>query len=190
MSILHSLSARTLSLSVPLAFAIIVSGCNAGGHPDEQSAVYQKLNQGGLMSVIVSQDRTAGTMTLTGIVSDPNSKTKAEELAKEAAPGYTISDQIQVEAAGLSGAGASTPAPSPKDAALESSFKAKLESQHGLQREHIECTAKNGTLILKGSVKTAAQKREAENLAKKLPDVQNVVNDIEVLRKGEPESKS
>lgn len=190
MKILHSLSAKMLSLSVPLAFAIIVSGCNAGGHPDDQSAVYQKLNQSGLMSVIVSQDRSAGTMTLTGIVSDPNSKTKAEELAKEAAPGYTISDQIRIEAAGLSVPANSAAAPSPKDVAIENHFKAKIESERALKSQHIQYTANNGTLTLKGSVKTAAQKKEAENLAKKLPDVQNVVNDIEVLPKGEPESKS
>ena len=40
--------------------------------------------------------------------------------------------------------------------------------------------AKNGTLVLKGSVKTAAQKKEAEHLAKKVPNVQQVVNEIKV----------
>jgi len=190
MKFVHSLSARTLSLSVPLAIAIMVSGCNAGRHPDDQSAVYQKLNQSGLMSVIVSQDRTAGAMTLTGIVSDSKSKTKAEDLAREAAPGYTISNDIRVEAAGLETPVNAAPAPSPQDVAIENHFKAKLASEHSLKSQNIEYTATNGTLTLKGSVKTAAQKKKAESLAKKLPNVQNVVNDLEVLPKGEPQSKS
>jgi len=34
--------------------------------------------------------------------------------------------------------------------------------------------------VLKGSVKTTAQKTEAEKLAKHVPNVQQVVNEIEV----------
>ncbi len=47
-------------------------------------------------------------------------------------------------------------------------------------RQAADYLAKNGTLVLKGSVKTAAQKKEAEHLAKKVPNVQQVVNEIEV----------
>jgi hyperosmotically inducible protein len=35
-------------------------------------------------------------------------------------------------------------------------------------------------LVLKGSVKTASQKKEAGDLAKHVPNVQQVVNEIEV----------
>jgi hyperosmotically inducible protein len=34
--------------------------------------------------------------------------------------------------------------------------------------------------VLKGTVKTAAQKKEAERLAKGVPNVQQVVNELEV----------
>jgi hyperosmotically inducible periplasmic protein len=34
--------------------------------------------------------------------------------------------------------------------------------------------------LLKGTVKTAKQKKEAEDLAKKVPNVQQVVNEIEI----------
>ena len=40
--------------------------------------------------------------------------------------------------------------------------------------------ARHVTLVLKGSVKTAAQKKEAEKLAKDVPNVQQVVKEIEV----------
>jgi iron uptake system EfeUOB component EfeO/EfeM len=38
----------------------------------------------------------------------------------------------------------------------------------------------DGTLVLKGSVKTEAQKREAAKLAKDVPNVQQVVDELEV----------
>ena len=42
--------------------------------------------------------------------------------------------------------------------------------------------AKNGVLTLKGNVKTTQQKAEAEQLASKIPNVQQVVNQIDVNR--------
>ena len=41
-------------------------------------------------------------------------------------------------------------------------------------------SAKNGTLVLTGSVKTLAQKRQAEKLAKGVPDVEQVAKELEV----------
>jgi hyperosmotically inducible periplasmic protein len=49
-----------------------------------------------------------------------------------------------------------------------------------LNDQSIRASAKNGTLVLKGSVKTAKQKKEAEDLAKKVPNVQQVVNELEI----------
>jgi hyperosmotically inducible protein len=66
------------------------------------------------------------------------------------------------------------------DSAIEDNFKASLKANKHLDDQSIDYSAKNGTLMLKGSVKTAAQKREAEALAKQVPNVQQVVNEIEV----------
>jgi hyperosmotically inducible protein len=49
-----------------------------------------------------------------------------------------------------------------------------------LDAQSISYKAKNGTLVLSGSVKTAAQKSEAMKLAKNIPNVKEVVNEIEV----------
>jgi hyperosmotically inducible periplasmic protein len=40
--------------------------------------------------------------------------------------------------------------------------------------------SRNGAVVLSGTVKTKAQKREVEHLAKHIPNVQHVVNEIEV----------
>ena len=116
-------------------------------------------------------------MTLTGNVDSQDQKTQAENVAKQAAPDYTIADEIGVRPPYVSGAGS---AASNRDSAIEDNFKASLKENRNLNDQSISYSAKNGTLVLKGSVKTVAQKREAEKLAKAIQNVVQVVNEIEV----------
>jgi osmotically-inducible protein OsmY len=51
-----------------------------------------------------------------------------------------------------------------------------------LDKEHIRYDAKNGVLTLKGSVKSSDQRQAAQELAKNTPNVQQVVNEIQVQR--------
>jgi hyperosmotically inducible protein len=51
-----------------------------------------------------------------------------------------------------------------------------------LEKQHIDFKAKNGVLILKGSVKTVAQRQEAQSAAARVPNVQQVLNQINVKR--------
>ena len=66
------------------------------------------------------------------------------------------------------------------DSAIQDNYKAALKSNKNLDDQSISYDAKNGTLVLKGSVKTPAQKKEAMMLAKSVPNVKEVVNEIEV----------
>jgi hyperosmotically inducible periplasmic protein len=161
-----------------LAGALLASGCNNKKEfPDEKSSVTNSLNGNNLNAVNVSQDRDKGVMTLTGNLDTADQKAQAETLAKQAAPDYTIADEIGVRPSGDSNAGS---AASKRDSAIEDNFKAMLKEHKALDDQSIHCSAKNGTLELTGSVKTAAQKHEAEVLAKKIQNVQQVVNEIEV----------
>jgi hyperosmotically inducible periplasmic protein len=161
-----------------LASALIVAGCNTKtAHPDEKSAVTTSLSNSNLGAVSVSQDRDKGVMTLTGNVDSQDLKTQAEGLAKQAAPDYTIADEIGVRPPAVSQAGS---AASSRDSAIEDNFKASLKENQNLNDQSISYSAKNGTLVLKGSVKTAAQKKEAGKIAKGIQNVEQVVNEIEV----------
>jgi hyperosmotically inducible protein len=161
-----------------LAGALFAAGCNNKKEfPDEKSSVTNSLNGNNLNAVSVSQDRDKGVMTLTGNLDTPDQKAQAETLAKQAAPDYTIADEIGVRPSGDSSAGSVA---SKRDSAIEDNFKAMLKEHKALDDQSIHCSAKNGTLELTGSVKTAAQKHEAEALAKKIQNVQQVVNEIEV----------
>lgn len=90
--------------SLLLAGATIwaAGGCH-GEHPSREAAVYQALTQHELASVEVFQDRLRGVITLKGIVGSPNSKKQAEQLVEQAAPGYTVNNQLKVDTTGLMG---------------------------------------------------------------------------------------
>ena len=137
------------------------------------------MNSNSLSNVSVSQDQQKGVITLTGNVNSDDKKNQAESLAKQAAPDYAIADEIGVlrpaGAEGQAGVVASN-----LDSAIEDNFKASLKEHKNLDDQSIDYKAKNGTLVLTGSVKTQAQKKEAASLAKHLPNVQQVVNEIEV----------
>jgi hyperosmotically inducible protein len=159
--------------------ALAVAGChNESAHPDEKSAITSSLNSNNLTSVSVSQDRDKGVITLTGDVTSDDQKLRAENLAKQAAPDYTIADQIGVRPVGDQSQASAVS--SNLDSAIEHNFKASIKANKNLDDQTIHFKAKNGTLVLKGSVRTVAQKREAESLAKQVPNVQQVVNEIEV----------
>jgi len=154
-------------------------GCQ-NQHPDMKQAVYSALSQHQLLSVEVSQDRNKGEITLKGIVGSAAQKANAESLAQQAAPGYTITDNIQVQSAGIESMVKSAQQDAKLDSAIEDKYKESLKENKRLKREGIKYSASNGTLYLKGSVKSEKEKQEAEDLAKKVPEVQHVVNDIAV----------
>jgi|SRR5271166_2798737 hyperosmotically inducible protein len=168
------------------ACALAMAGCHAN-HADEKSAVTNSLSSNNLSSVSVSQDRDKGVMTLSGNVTSDDQKSQAENLAKQAAPDYTIADEIGVRPPDQSQAG---PVASSLDSGIEDNFKASIKAHKALDDQSIHAKAKNGTLVLTGSVKTAEQKMQAEKLAKKVPNVQQVVNELEVEPKKHSTSNS
>jgi len=166
------------SSAAVLAGGLIVAGCHTqAARPDEKPAVANALSSNNLSVVNVSQDRDKGVMTLSGNVDTQDLKTQAESLARQAAPDYTIADEIGIRPSNVSAAGSIA---SNRDSAIEDNYKASLKEHRNLKEQSIHYSAKNGTLVLTGTVKTGAQKKEAYDLAKQIQNVQQVVNEIEV----------
>lgn len=174
----HEIRRNTLFVTAGLLATVLTfAGCEKATHPDEKSAVTNSLNSNNMSAVDVSQDREKGVMTLSGNLASQDMKNQAENLAKQAAPDYTIADEIGVRPPQAAEAGSIA---SNLDSAIEDNFKAEIKAHKNLNDQSIHWSAKNGTLVLNGTVKTSAQKREAESLAKHVPNVQQVVNEIEV----------
>ena len=152
-----------------IASCNLATGCMGGNHPEVKLAVYNTLDQNDLRSVTVSEDRKAGVITLSGIVGADDRKQRAEQLAQQAAPGYSIVDRIKVDDAGLQGEEKAAVQAAQLDSAIEDHFRATLQSNPSLRNQKVEYSAYNGTLTLKGSVNTVRDRKEAEDLAKKTP---------------------
>jgi hyperosmotically inducible protein len=181
MRLMNSQRRFYLASAAILAGILAVVGCqNQSARPDEKTAVTNSLSSGNLSNIGVSQDRDKGVITLTGNVASDDQKNQAETLAKQAAPDYTIADEIGVRPAGDDNARAVS---SNLDSAIEDNFKATIKAHNNLDDQSIHAEAKNGTLVLKGTVKTVEQKKEVESLAKHVPNVQQVVNELEVKPK-------
>lgn len=168
-----------VAASLTLALTFVLVGCNRQNqHPDVKSAVDTAMTRNDLGVVKVSQDREKGVLTLTGDVETPDQKAQAENVAAQTAPGYAISNEIGVRPVGAESQAKAVD--SSLDDGIENNFKAALKAHKNLDDQSISYDAKNGTLLLKGSVKTSAQKNEAQKLAKAVPNVKEVVNEIEV----------
>ncbi|MGB6690997.1 MAG: hypothetical protein WBE76_24455 [Terracidiphilus sp.] len=85
-----------------LAFAAFAAeGCNFHPHPDDKAAVYQLLDRNDLSSVEVFESRISGVITLKGDVASADRKARAEAIVRQAAPGYTISNQLRLDNFGV-----------------------------------------------------------------------------------------
>jgi osmotically-inducible protein OsmY len=65
------------------------------------------------------------------------------------------------------------------DDGIENNYKAALLSK-GLDKQSIHYKVKNGVLTLTGSVQNAQQREEAAQLASRVPNVRQVVNQLDV----------
>ena len=171
-----TLRCKVLAGTALLAGTLALGGCNKG-YPDEKASVNQALTASDFGTVGVTQDRDHGVMTLHGNVGSPTDKERAEKIAQRAAPDYRIANELGVRPETVANA---AQVDSNLDSAIEDKFKAEIKSNGALNDQSIHGSAKNGTLVIKGSVKTEQQKSEAENLAHQVPNVQQVVNELEV----------
>jgi len=162
--------------AVLMGGAMVIAGCQ-NRHPDEKGAVVNSLKSNNIGSIDVSQDREKGVITLKGKVGTDDAKQQAGSLARQAAPDYTIANEIGVRPPEAENAGSVA---SNMDSAIEDNFKAAIKAHQNLNDQSIHASAKNGTLVITGSVKTPAQKQEVDTLAKQLPNVQQVVNELDV----------
>jgi osmotically-inducible protein OsmY len=151
-------------------------------NPDTNSykdGIKQALQQAELQDVSVDENQDRNTITLGGKVHSENARMQAEQVAKAAAGGRIIANEISVQPVGAESA--SKDIASDLDGAIEKNYKAALLAK-GLDKEHIRFDAKNGVLTLKGRVKNPSSRSAAEELAQATPNVRQVLNQIDVSR--------
>jgi hyperosmotically inducible periplasmic protein len=168
----------TLGLAVTL-LALGVVSCSRTNSVAYKDAVEKALEQAELKDVTVAEDKDKNTITLGGKLHSDDAKQKAGQIAEAAAPGRIVANEISIEPVGV--ADDARKIESNVDDGIESNYKAILIA-NGLSKQNIRFSSKNGVLTLKGKVKAAQQKQEAPQLASSIPNVAQVVNQIEVSR--------
>jgi osmotically-inducible protein OsmY len=152
-------------------------GCSKQSTPTVKEQVSRSLNQAGMKDVSVEEDRDHRLVTLKGNVPDVSQKTEAAQIAMANAPGWAIANEIGVMPQGDEHDAKAIA--SNKDDAIEKDFKAALIANK-LDGDGIKYHAKNGVLMLEGSVANPVIRDQANQLASTVPNVTEVVNKIDV----------
>ena len=172
-------SMMVLAVTLAISTVLMSSACSKQPSASYKDSVTAALEQADLKDISVSEDADRNTLTLDGKVHSDDAKARAGDVAKANAGGRVIVNQLSVEPVGMESQAKDTS--SNIDDGIESNYKAALSS-NGLEKQRIRFDAKNGVLTLKGNVTTTAQRKEAERLAQAVPNVQQVLNQIDVKR--------
>ena len=159
-----------------LSFGIL-AGCSATtASPDVSSGIRTSLDQANLKDVSVSQDRDKGVVTLGGHVASDGDKAQAESLAKSLAGYQVVADQIAVIPPGFEKEAKAVN--SDLDGGIEKNLDAALIEDK--LHETVKYEVKGGVVTLTGEVNSENRRARAAKVATGVPNVQQVVNDLQV----------
>jgi hyperosmotically inducible periplasmic protein len=169
---------KTIKLSLALLAFGIMLGCSADTpkSPDVSDSIRKSLDQAGFKDVSVSQDRDKGVVTLGGQVASDNDKSQAETLAKSLAGAQVVANQIAIIPVGVENE--SKAVNSDLDDGIEKNLDAVLIQNK--MHDKVKYKVKNGVVTLSGEVNSQGKRARAEKLATGVPNVQQVVNDLQV----------
>jgi hyperosmotically inducible periplasmic protein len=154
-----------------------LAGCSGtAASPDVSDSVRKSLDQAGFKDVSVSQDRDKGVVTLGGQVTSDGDKAQAERIAKSLAGAQVVADQIAVIPPGLEKEAKEVN--SDLDEGIEKNLDAAL-IQSNLDKS-VKFKVKSGVVTLTGDVNSENKRARAEKLATGVPNVQQVVNNLQL----------
>ncbi len=162
---------------IAVALAGLGQACSTGQAASMQDAVSRSLEQAGFNDIRVTEDRNKGVIILNGVVRSEQLKKQAGMVAEETAPGRIIANQLSIEPVGAESKARSIEAD--VDEAIGKNYKAALIANH-LDDQGIRYEIKNGVLTLNGRVKNRDIRSQAEKVAASVPNVQQVVNEMDV----------
>jgi hyperosmotically inducible protein len=153
-------------------------GCSSAPpkSPDVSDSIRRSLDQAGLHDVSVAQDRDKGVISLTGKVRSDADKSEAESLAKSNASGQVVSNEIAVIPPGVEREAKAVN--SDLDKGIEKNLDAAL-IRHGMNKD-VRYDVKNGVVTLTGTVVSQLRREQAQKVAASVPNVQQVINELEV----------
>jgi hyperosmotically inducible periplasmic protein len=168
-----------MSVAILALIAVgVLTGCSgtAVKSPDVAGNIRNSLDQAGFKNVTVNQDRDKGIVTLSGQVTSDNDKLQAESLAKSLAGAQVVANQIAVSPLGLEKE--TKTVNSDLDQGIEKNLDAALIQNR--MHDDVKYKVKGGVVTLTGDVNSQNKRYQAEQVATKVPNVKQVVNDLQV----------
>jgi len=161
-----------------LALAVVsLAGCASSTKTADVSAsIRTSLDQAGFKDVSTSQDRDKGVVTLGGHVAAEADKAQAESIARSFAGNQVVANQIAVLPPG-DGSDAKK-VNSDLDKGIEGNLDAALIQDQ--LHDNVKYAVKNSVVTLSGNVDSQAKRAHAQELASAVPNVQQVVNELQV----------
>jgi len=162
---------------IPVILVGALAGCSdTNKSPDVTDNIRKSLDQAGYRDVSVSQDREKGVVTLKGTVPTDGDKTQAESIAKSSAGAQVVADQIAVRPPGNESDAKTVD--SDLDKGIEKNLDAMLVKNR--LEKGVKYDVKNGVVTLTGAVRSQSRRTQVERLASTVPNVKQVVNELEV----------
>jgi hyperosmotically inducible protein len=164
------------SLFALLAAGILVGCSSTAASPDVSDSIRKSLDQAGFKNVSVNQDRDKGIVTLGGQVASENDKSQAESLAKALAGAQVLADQIAVVPVGVEKDARAVN--SDLDKGIEKNLDAALIQNK--MHDNVRYEVKSAVVTLTGEVNSQYKRDNAGTVATSVPNVKQVVNDVQV----------
>jgi hyperosmotically inducible protein len=163
-----------------LAVGVVVTmaGCSTASTKaaDVADSIRASLKQAGFKDVSATQDRDKGILTLGGHVPTDNDKSQAESIARSLAGAQVVANEIAVVPPGLESDAKTVN--SDLDKGIESNLDAALIVNN--LHEHVKYAVKNRVVTLTGEVDSPSKRARTEQVAGTVPNVQQVVNVLQV----------
>jgi hyperosmotically inducible protein len=173
------MNSKSFLALLTMAAIVCLFACSEGARksPDVTDSIRKSLDQSNLHDVKVSQDRDKGVVTLTGQVASDTDKSQAESIARSIAGSQVVADEIAVVPPGP-GAGDAKTVNADLDKGIEQNLDAALVQNRF--KKDVNYSVKNGVVTLTGEVNSRSKRSLVENVAAGVPNVQQVVNELQV----------
>jgi osmotically-inducible protein OsmY len=164
---------------IALAAFGIAAGCSTvAKSADVSVSVRASLDQAGFKDVSATQDRDKGVVTLGGHVTNDADKSQAQSIVQNIAAGQVVSNQIAVVP--VDAESDAKAINSDLDKGIEKNLDAALIDAR--LHDHVKYAVKNHVVTLTGDVGSGEDRRQAEQIATSVPNVQQVVNELQVKK--------
>jgi osmotically-inducible protein OsmY len=145
---------------------------------DISTSLRASLDQAGFKHVSVAQDRDKGVVTLGGHVPVDSDKAQAESIAKNVAGSQVVANEIAVIPTGVESDAKKLN--SDLDKGIASNLDAALLAEN--LHETVKYVVKNHVVTLTGEVDSQSKRTHAQKVAAGVPNVDQVVNELQVKR--------